>query len=98
MRFAYLAIILVLFSCKQKGEMAMKASSSSLAPMDYAMDAKSKSEKETSDTDAAAAPSIQTERKLIKNGSLIFKVDDLKEAKLQLDKLIKEANGYSIQL
>ncbi|MFM9840774.1 MAG: DUF4349 domain-containing protein [Cyclobacteriaceae bacterium] len=37
---------------------------------------------------------MQIDRKLIKNGTLVFKVSDVSEAKKQIDKLVKESNGY----
>jgi Domain of unknown function (DUF4349) len=93
MRFAYFAIIFVLFSCQKKSELRLGTTNKDVwSPMNVASD-EEKVDEMAVDVQSTA-PLFQTERKLIKNGSLIFKVDDVKEAKLQLDKLIKEANGY----
>jgi hypothetical protein len=94
MRFSILTLFVLAFgACKQRGEMvggehALMKDEVNWHPMNTSND------EEGSETNSQSAPPIPTERKLIKNGSLVFKVDDVKETKLQLDKLVKEAHGY----
>jgi hypothetical protein len=93
MRLSLLLLFISIFvACEQRGEIlgqdkAMMKDQVAWSPANTAAEAED-------EIAAQAEPPVQTERKLIKNGSLIFKVDDIKEAKIQLDKLIKDANGY----
>jgi Domain of unknown function (DUF4349) len=87
MRTLFFLSLILMLSCQQRSktgyrEEEIKATSSS----SLMLDTSNKPE------DGSTSPSI--DRKLIKNGSLTFKVSDMAETKKQIDKLVKETNGY----
>jgi Domain of unknown function (DUF4349) len=96
MRVTILFLALTLVSCDRRAKLRFEEkknvnwfpqnSASSESDTEYMLDA--------AQPELQASPTIQVDRKLIKNGALVFKVNDLGEAKKQIDKLIKEANGY----
>jgi hypothetical protein len=96
MRVSILLLILFLASCDRRAKLHVgEKDDVNWFPQNTA------SSKSVSEDLLAVAPSeqelssaIQVNRKLIKNGTLVFKVNDVKEAKKQIDKLVKEINGY----
>lgn len=97
MRVLIVLLIFVLVSCKGKDNQdafhyALKEDKN-WTPQNASMDESIDAMADVSATEQPA-PLVQIDRKLIKNGTLTFKVSDVAETKKQIDKLIKEANGY----
>jgi hypothetical protein len=101
MRVPILLLILFLASCDRRAKLSEDAFHESLkdkttwfpkneasreSDTEYMLDA--------AQPELKASPTIQVDRRLIKNGTLVFKVGDVSEAKKQIDKLVKENNGY----
>jgi hypothetical protein len=98
MRAFFILSIFVLVACQRKENQdafhyALKQESS-WAPQNVAMNEDMDAMVDVPATAQPAPPSVQMDRKLIKNAKLSFKVSDLTETKKQIDKLVKEINGY----
>ncbi|NOT73951.1 MAG: DUF4349 domain-containing protein [Cyclobacteriaceae bacterium] len=71
---------LFIFSCsKDKSRLELAPSGEQQSSMNEAL---------------SSAPNVSVERKLIKNGDLSFKTDDTKKTKAEIEKIVKEFNGY----
>lgn len=106
MRILLVLSILAISSCQQRREIGSFAESSSTFhkvlkdetswfPRDEEIKGDYNEMLEVPSTAQPATTVKLTDRKLIKNGAIVFKVEDVYETKTQLDNLIKEIGGYS---
>jgi Domain of unknown function (DUF4349) len=96
MRIVFLLSILALASCDQKANFhePLKEKANWFPQNTTSVKVESEDMLIANPEEQPLSSSVQIDRKLIKNATLVFKVSSIDNAKKQIDQLIKEVNGY----